>query len=774
MKQILKCSMLCVILFITGCTEDENIMRGYSTADGDEIVFDAEAGYPTSRTIYDDYVPGSDNQGISWVNGDKVSIYSPTSPSLTQVDYVVKTKNGAEKKAVLQKINPGDVGLQWGGDPQTFCAVYPAKQQIKNEEIRKYVDFKNGVLTGYIPINQTHEITKDNGKWKAKPIMEYSYMVAKNTISRGDREKGVDLNFKPISSAIDIIIKGDGKQTVKISSINISSATKQLTGQFTCDLNTWNTPNGYPNCSIKGDDLSRNNIIIELRSGENNYIELGANEEITLTAFLMPQEDIKDLSLRLSAFNLSSKVLPLGDLGVQIVPHKKSRVSAKLPGWGTTDDTNEWMKYLDDATYVSQLSIPGTANSASYAYEAMGEDGRYFKAQTVSIEDQLKAGVRCFELRCPHGYGWIDFGKVFLQCNRQDINIRFDEAMNQFRDFLNKHPKEFLIVMPAYESNDGVGKAPAFMQGLNRYLRNKSDIRFSVYRPDITLGEVRGTIMIMTRVTTEEYSESDLQAVKNEGIQVGTVIDKWGSLKDLWGRRGYTLNGKRVPDYAEGIKGLQPGTMEYAMLTGNTYQNFRPNNLPKRTLEPDFVHTSYDSNKQNNVKFYVQDWARVVRNNTNLWINTDGNFKQYAYWQSSKKEKEDDIWNTFMKSVEDNRGKLGKYFYFNCIDGYFVIPHEIPVSNKKIPISAVPYVGGYEDHNLNYANGGIAGDIPGFAVEFNKFFNKKLIDLGSYNITGPTNVVMLDRALANEDGKNIVQIIVNNNFKFPLLLKPKK
>ena len=100
MKQILKCSMLCVILFITGCTEDENIMRGYSTADGDEIVFDAEAGYPTSRTIYDDYVPGSNSQGISWVKGDKVSIYSPTSPSLTQVDYEVKIKDGVGKKAV--------------------------------------------------------------------------------------------------------------------------------------------------------------------------------------------------------------------------------------------------------------------------------------------------------------------------------------------------------------------------------------------------------------------------------------------------------------------------------------------------------------------------------------------------------------------------------------------------------------------------------------------------------------------------------------------------
>lgn len=780
MRHILKYSMLYVILLAAGCTDDENIMKGYPTADGDEIVFDAKAGYPTSRTIYDDYEPGSGAQGISWVNGDKISIYSSTSPNTTQVDYQVSINGTSTNTAVLQKINPEDIGLQWGGDLQKFYAVYPAKQQIKNEAVRNLVKFQNGVLTGYIPINQTHEITKDENGWKAKPIMEYSYMVAKQTVARENRENGVDLDFKPISSAIDITLKGDGANNVKINSINIISAGKQLTGQFTCDLNGWTDKITYPECIITEDDLTRNQITVDMRYGENNYIELGPNDQITFTVFLMPQYDIEDLVLRLSAFNMSSKELPLGKLGVEIVPHKKSMVSATLPVWGAGDNVNEWMKGLDDRTYVSQLSIPGTANSASYAYS--GTEAEYYKTQTCSIEEQLNIGVRCFELRCTEGSG-NDLSTAPLQCNRNNVGMTFGEVMDLFETFLKAHPSEFLMVMPSYESNSGMGGALPFMQRLNVYLKsNKNtpiitgrDSRYSVYGPDRTLGEVRGTIMIVARVTTEEYDETTLDKIKKEGIAAGVVIEKWGSLKDMWGRRGYALNGERVPDYA---KGLQTNTMEYAMLTDNNSQNFKPSNLPQRTLEPDFNHATYRSDGTSSTTgAYVQDWARVVNGTKNYLIHTwksGGTHYQYAYWQSSVKEKEDDIWNTFIKAVTDNQGKQGSKFYINCIDGYFVTDRDFTVSDGSKNVSAIPYVESYNSNGLSYTNGGIAGDIASFAAHFNDYFYNKLVDYGVYNITGSMNVVMLDRVLEGIAGENIVQMIVNNNYKFPLLIKESK
>lgn len=50
---------------------------------------------------------------------------------------------------------------------------------MSNEAVKNVVSFENGVLKGYIPVNQQHTITKDDkGAWIAKPNMDYLYMAA--------------------------------------------------------------------------------------------------------------------------------------------------------------------------------------------------------------------------------------------------------------------------------------------------------------------------------------------------------------------------------------------------------------------------------------------------------------------------------------------------------------------------------------------------------------------------------------------------------------------
>lgn len=779
---------VCSVIAFAGCKKDD-VMSGYPTANGDRVVFNASAGYEyeaNSRTIYEDFVSGSNNQGISWINGDRVSIYSKTSPNTQQVDYQVITKDGQNSSnAYLSEINVEDVGLQWGSDNQEFCAVFPAKEQIENTAVKNFVNFEKGVLTGYIPINQTHKITKENGKWKASPIMEYSYMVAKQQVPQSERDKGVSLDFKPISTAIDVTLRGTDN-TIKLSSFNIISESKQLSGQFTCDLNNWEDwTNTYPECTIFKDDMSRNIVTVDTRYGENNYIEIAPGDEITFTVFLMPQEDINDLVIRLSVFNMSAKELELSKKNVVVKPHKKSIVRATLPKWGA-DEANTWMDGIPNKVYISQLSIPGTANSASNMYS--GDDNQYYKTQVVDLETQLKAGVRCFELRCTEGSG-DDLSDAPLQCNRNNIGMTFGTAMEFFNDFLRKNPSEFIMVMPAYESNSGTGGAAGFTDRLNKYINNNNTPlvpnqteRFSVYGKDITIGEVRGTIMIIARIISEEYSETDAANIKDKGIAKGVVIEQWGSLKDMWGRRGYTLDGiNRIDNWA---KGFNNNTMEYYMLNGNNSADFVPSSMPTHLLENDFMHTTYRSNGTDGTA-YVQDWARVSNGNHNYEINDwrEGwsRVQQYVYWPSSVKEKEKDIWDTFLAAVTDNQGKQGSTFYINCIDGYFVNDYEyiydynwIGQALKK-KLSAIPYIENYTAHSLSYTNGGIAGDIQSFAEHFNKFFYDKLVEYGSYNIAGSMNIVMLDRVLdGSVGGDNIVQMIVDNNYKFPLVTSDKK
>ena len=84
-------------------------------------------------------------------------------------------------------------------------------------------------------------------------------------------------------------------------------------------------------------------------------------------------------------------------------------------------DRSDWMKYLPDNTYLSQVSIPGSHDACAiygshYEYKSGMPQERYHfkwllswlgntnttkvtKAQELSIEEQLAAGVRMFDLR---------------------------------------------------------------------------------------------------------------------------------------------------------------------------------------------------------------------------------------------------------------------------------------------------------------------------------------------------------------------------------------
>lgn len=793
MKNYVYLTALLIAFVFTGC-EDEDLGKNLNIQDGDEIVFTADASYENNdtRTSYDPYEPQSGTQGISWENGDRVEIYSPESNETNQVVYEITNIQSTDKSyASLSKFNTETAGLTWGNGTQHFYAVYPDKEKISNQAVKNYVKFEEGKLTGYVPINQLHDISYNNGTWTATPTMEYGFMTAVTTVPESERENGVTLNFKPIVTALDITLVGNST-SVELSSVNISSESHQLTGEFVCDLTQQLNSGEYPTCEIVNDDMRRNIVTVDMRYGTGyNYVTLNAGESITLTVFLLPVDNLDDLSVSVSAINKASKTLELKNgegINIKLSPHKKTMITATLPTWAA-DDPNTWISSLDSNTYISQLSIPGTAKSASYAYENKRNPqyANYFKSQVASIESQLAAGVRCFELRCE---GNTNMEDCELMCNREGVDITFGSVMEQFADFLKDHPGEFIIVMPSYESNAGTGGALTFIQNLNSYIqRNPHGLDFGVYNRDKTINDVKGQVLIMARVTSEEYSGNLLQQIRNEGIENGLVIEEWGSLYDNWGRRGYAKDGKRVHNWATHYAATDAATgnpiMEYYMLNGNNSIDFSGiADIPTHSMNNDFFHDSYKSEGEPGTA-YIQDWQRVVDGDYNYEIarwTTGWPFEshyQYAYWPDSKGEKEDDIWNTFLLSIKDNGGKLGEYFYINCIDGYFVDPGVMlpdnPNDNRSNnkPISCVPYLAsGSPTDEISFSNGGVGGNIADFAVHFNDWFYQEIRQYGTENISGAMNIILLDRVLdGTEAGNGIVQIIIDNNFKFPLLRK---
>lgn len=758
---------------MNGCTEEEFAQQDNNIPKGNGIVFGANASYagnPQSRTEYGDYVTDETgkkvSQAIEWLKTDHVDIYSPTSPNQNKVEYGITNVNNSQ--AYLLAL--GD-GLQWDrtSSTQDFYAIYPAIESMSNTAVKNVVSFENGVLKGYIPVNQQHTITKGETGWTAKPNMDYLYMAAVQKgypVPASDaQDDGVSLHFVPLTTTLELTIKGPTE--VPIASINVfANDGDNIAGYFSCDLTqagTTTTDNDSLTCNYESSATVRNMITISGYyddGGTQKPLELADGESITFNVFLLPHTALDNISIRIAGFNTASKTMELPN--VTLHPHQKTCVTVSAPKI-SSGEVNNWITGMNGNVLVSQLSIPGTANSFSDKYN--GTDAEYYKAQTASFEDQWKAGIRCFELRCPNSTT-NSLEDVQLQCNRRDLGITFGEAV----DFIwqkVQNSGEFAMIMPAFESNAGRGtNVTDFANDLNQFFTDHKDYKYTTYSRNLTVGEARGTLMFLARITSEEDGSLELSKPTQ-----GVFIDQWGSLKDNWARRGYP-----VDNWAKNTS--LSTSMEHSMLNTGTIPT-----LPTKGAV-NYVHktTRADGSYGN---AYIQDWARVVKESKNYSLYTSykydhwnwgpvyvEDYTQYIYWKESLTEKQKDIWDTFELAIEDNNNQQGSTFYINCLDGYYV--------DDAVMLSKKPYIeggsGSYTDSDgdsqtLGYGNGGIAGNIDAFATDINNWFYDEILRYGEENIYGPMNIVILDRVYESGGGSYLPSVIINNNYRFPLITK---
>lgn len=766
------------LLVATGCT-DELVKEQQQTVlpTGNGIVFEATAAYASddaqTRTSYGDYDNPTNptSQAINWEEDDKVDIYSPTSPTGEasgkgrKAEYDITLTDG---KAYL---TCNTQGLQWGDETQNFYGIYPAVESISNAAVKKRVSFEGTVLKGYVPVNQQHTITKTGNTWTATPNMDYLYMAARATGVQKPVEanQGVKLDFQPLTSTLEITFVGPMEHPM--ASFNVfANDGESIAGNFSCDLTdkdftctptSQGTTSTYVTVSTYWDD-----------NGTQKPLQLGDGESITFNVFLLPHDNLDNLSVRVAGFNAASKTAQLTENGKSLIvyPHQKSIV--KLPAPESFGDINNWISGLPDNVLVSQLSIPGTANSFSHNYN--GANPTWYQTQTATFEEQWNAGIRCFELKCPETTG--DLGNVTLECNRTDIGITFKQAVDKIWNKV-KGTNEFAMIIPAFESgtghpttgDDAYKGVRNFANALNTFFNNNTEYEYITYGRNITLGKARGKLMFVARITSEE----DEGAISDITPAQGVFIEGWGSLKDLWARRGYN-----VPNWAQNGD-FSNKYMEYYMINGNTssnLNNFSYTGPTEPTGAKNFMHTTVreDGSKGS---AYIQDWNRVspVSKNYNLYNNSSygRNYVQNCYWPESFKEKCGDVWNTFLAAIEDNNNQQGSTFYINSLDGFYI--------DEEIPLSYKPYIAGRTDEggtwpfdwSYGYGDGGTAGNIQAYAADINSYFYNEILSYGADNIYGPMNVVLLDMVYASDDmtdpGSYLPSVIINNNYRFPLL-----
>ena len=755
-------ALVSTAILLAGCQENDIVKPKETWHKGDNVEFRARAGYENNggndtRTVYTGETyefGGKTYERVDWVAGDQIRIFCQEAQNPAEghnyADYKIvshKNEGGKEDYGYLERVNPNG-SLQWG-DPSkkhTFYAFYPSPAQ--NSQLEMSGNWAKGV----VPMEQTPlEITAPDGKnYVAKPNMNYAFMTAKAVMEPGSSNE-VNLSFKSMVTALELELQGPDQQTVDLTDIRISSDTENLTGPFTCDLDKVAT-DGYPDCTILSTTDDRHTVNVSLVDENGKPFRLTSGQTLKVTVFLLPLDDYQALKISLqTAKGIKTHDLKNSDGTIMTVKsHLKNLVkNIQVPA---NFKANQWLSHMNDEVLLSQLSIPGSGNS--YSYEYSGTDTENFKAQTLDIADQWNLGVRAFEVTAGLNK---DFGQggLIISNNLDPLSNTVEDAVREVYKMLTENPNEFAMMIICYQPTGGRDGNQFVINFLNWY--DKLDIHTSghtaLFRPGLSIGDVRGKMMFILRPTSEDEDELSDATRTTIADKDFLVVEGWGSLQDKWKKRGYPVTSQ------VGTAGT--GTMEENMMVkGNSETTPPAFNALRKKVTPDYT---YKTNKT--FSAWVQEWPRVVEQDVEVFLYRTGTYGFYKYywakWEESYSEKLQDAKNTFVKSIEDKSNQSS--VYINSLCGYFI--------DKNKPVTCKPVNdmsgGGMGKWGVTY------GNLLTFSERINEDFYKYVLSKSNSqgSLSGPVGVVMINRVGTTEASTLMPNVIISNNFKFPLLTK---
>ena len=163
--------------------------------------------------------------------------------------------------------------------------------------------------------------------------------------------------------------------------------------------------------------------------------------------------------------------------------------SIALASCGDNDrDSPAWMASLPNATSLTGLSIPGTHDSGALYEPYPG----IAKAQALSFDQQLLAGVRYFDIRCR------DVQDAFeIYHGGIDQNQTFEQVLTTMYDFLAAFPEETVIASVKEEGTEA-DVTRSFEATFDAYVAENPD-RWYVGDAVPTLADVRGKLVLLRR-----------------------------------------------------------------------------------------------------------------------------------------------------------------------------------------------------------------------------------------------------------------------------------
>lgn len=510
---------LLVAAGVSSCSDD-NGLQHTPAAVGDAINFGV--GSVGTRTTYGTG-DGEDQWQLYWnYDADSVRLFSNEANG-SGADYAVKedANHANDKKWGVLAAREGNQ-MTWGqgkGETgeHTFYATYPGSAAY-DLSVQKYGD---DFAVFKCPINRSQKVnlgTKTDGNYSTTADMREAFMVASATGNRKTTDK-ILFKFSPIMTTLEV--------TVSRSSADNTNTTCTLTGlqvianvpeeSANSDYFYYKVPsskdgeaglcdeNGMLQDNTKSTSATTTTTtFVDIQTtgkDSTNCVELEPGESVTLTVFLPPMVNMKGVKLRVATAGTNSSQSVTATINSDIPASSKKKI--KLPAISGASDGNNWITNLNDKIYVQQLSIPGTHDSGTK--DVTLNLGR---TQNLSIEDQFKMGIRAFDLRPAYRKHTKSF---YIYHGITCTSYKFEDVLSYFKKQLAANPGEFVFIQMRHETEDlsiPLKNTDKWDEICN-LLKNFDDYIVQ-WKPDLTIGECRGKMIIFTRDDYKNRSKAAL------------------------------------------------------------------------------------------------------------------------------------------------------------------------------------------------------------------------------------------------------------------------
>jgi hypothetical protein len=170
---------------------------------------------------------------------------------------------------------------------------------------------------------------------------------------------------------------------------------------------------------------------------------------------------------------------------------------------------------------ITDVAIPGTHDTATYEFS----DGTSpnLKTQGMDIEQQLKLGIRAFDLRlCIDSNGWL------YNCHgTTNTGVTVGSVIDKVNKFLNSHPGEFIIMRIKQEDNKHSEAEIARLFEQELYKFSNKLLKKDIFADKVTVAEARGHILILSEITATHHLGSNYHNPKND-------IDDFDNVTTIW------------------------------------------------------------------------------------------------------------------------------------------------------------------------------------------------------------------------------------------------